>query len=81
VDLYTKDGKKIAHLLPFLPNVKDGDVLLAKVGREFGQTPAERAALADTLRQATGGRVRVIVVDESTAIESVPSRDLRARFT
>lgn len=81
MDLYTKDGKKIAHLLPFMPEVHEGDVLLVKTGREFGQTPAERAAIADTLRTVTGGRVRIIVVDESTSAEAVPPGDLRARFT
>jgi hypothetical protein len=80
VDLYTKDGKKIAHLLPFLPIVKDGDVILAKVGREFGQTPEERADIANTLRTLTSGRVRIIVVDESSSVEAVSSQD-RTRFT
>lgn len=81
MDLYTKDGKKVVHLLPLLLDVQDGDVLLARVGREFGQTQDEINALADTLRTLTSGRVKVIVVDESTSIEVVAARDLKPRFT
>ena len=80
VDLYTETGEKVVHLLPFLPELRDGDVILAKVGQEFGQTPAERSEIIETLKILTNGRVRIILVDESSTVEVVSSRDLRARL-
>jgi len=78
MDIYDATGKKIAHLLHYLPDVKTGDVVIAKVGREFGLTPEERANLADTIYRAANKRVKVVVVDESTSIETVRPGDYRA---
>jgi dihydrodipicolinate synthase/N-acetylneuraminate lyase len=78
-DIYTADGEKIASLLRFMPEVKTGDVVLVKVGKEFGQTETERGRIADAIKQGLGGRVRVIVVDESATIEVIDPRKINAR--
>lgn len=79
MDIYTADGKKIAHLLHYMPEVKDGDVILVELGKQFGQTLEERTAIADTIRRAANNRAEVIVVDESTTIEATDPREIRAR--
>lgn len=76
-DIYTKDGEKIASLFRFMPEVKNGDVILVKVGREFGQSEEERGHIADTIRKSFGGRVRVIIADGSTSIEIIDPRKIR----
>ena len=79
VDIYTKDGEKIAHLLHYLPSATDGSVILVKVGKEFGLTPEERARIADTVYKAANKRVKVLVVDESATIEEGDPRAIRNR--
>jgi len=78
MDIYDSTGKKIAHLLHYIPDVKKGDVIVAKVGREFGLTPEERAALADTIYRAANRKAKVVIVDESSSIETVRPGDYRA---
>ena len=78
MDIYTADGKKIAHLLHYLPEAKDG-VILVRTGKEFGLTQVERNKLSDTIYKAANCRVKVIVVDESTTVEKTTANDLRAR--
>ncbi len=78
MDIYTKDGVKIAHLLHYLPDARDGDIILVKTGKQFGLTQAERDILSDTVRKRANNRVKVIVVDESTTVETTTQQDLRA---
>jgi len=77
LDIFDDQGKKIAHLLHYVPEARDGDIILVKVGREFGLTEAERANIADVIHRRANGRVRVVVVDESTTIETVGPGGLR----
>lgn len=79
MDIFDADGKLIAHLLHYIPEAKDGGIILVKTGREFGLTEAERSKLSDTIYKAANRRAKVIVVDESTTVEETTAADFRAR--
>ena len=69
MDIFDDKGNKIAHLLPYLPSVKDGDIILVKLGKAFGLTVEERTKIADVIYARANKRVKVVVVDESSTIE------------